>query len=222
VVDMVDDVKLPADAVAKQGGDIAEPSKAILQQLQLLGTPAQLKKSRGFVHAFGSPPESVAVIEAGATALSKWWAAGLGAAVLGAWPAVARFWGDESDATQRVLVIGVSIGIAAAVLAIGYIVGSDVRGRSAAAVATIEARAKIADTITRLAKDLYEQPAPEQDEQFVALPGALSVRYRDMSGDVNEHGWKAIAMTRAGDKLRYLIVKDAAQHWVEQDRVVFP
>src|SRR5262245_47671817 len=127
-----EEVQLPASAVADEG-DVAAPTTAFLRELKLLGTDDDIKDSRGLNGLIHGSPDSVAVIEASATAFSKWWAAGLGAAVVGAWPAVGKFWSGEPEPTQRVVLIGLAIGIAAAVLAIGYIVGSDVRGRSAAA-----------------------------------------------------------------------------------------
>jgi hypothetical protein len=107
----------------------------------------------------GGTPQSVALLDAGGTALSKWWATGIGAAG----PAVAAFWGGETPATHRMLIIALAVGFAAAVLAIGYIVGSDVRARSAAAVATINARAEVATTFARLAGDLGQAHSGAED-----------------------------------------------------------
>jgi hypothetical protein len=163
----------------------------------------------------------VAVIEAGATALSKWWAAGLAAGVAGVFPAIKVFWENEDEATQRVLIIAIGIGIAAAVLAIGYIVGSDVRGRSAASVATIEARAKIADAVARLSESAYTPPRIDGDQQILALPAALRVCNGKKHGDAAEAGWRAIALRGTGDDLQYLLVKETEQDWVEQEHVHF-
>jgi hypothetical protein len=111
----------------------------------------------------GGTPQSVALLEAGGTALSKWWATGIGAAAAASGPAVAAFWGGETPATHRMLIIALAVGFAAAVLAIGYIVGSDVRARSAAAVATINARAEVATTFARLAGDLGQAHSGAED-----------------------------------------------------------
>lgn len=203
------------------GADIGEPTELLLQKLRLLGTADEVEASGKVSAAFGGPPQSVAVIEAGATSLSKWWAAGLGAAALAAWPAINRFWNDEPD-QQGVLLIGVSIVVAALVLAIGYIVGSDVRGRSAAAVATIEARASIAEAIADLAQEAHvpATAAPTPGTSLVVALPALRVRNTSKDSQA-EGGWHAILFERSGDKERYQLVKGADHEWVSADKVIF-
>lgn len=203
------------------GADIGEPTELLLQKLRLLGTADEIEASGKFSAAFGGPPQSVAVIEAGATSLSKWWAAGLGGAALAALPAIEEFWNDEPD-QQGVLLIGASIVVAALVLAIGYIVGSDVRGRSAAAVATIEARASIAEAMADLAQEAHvpATAAPTPGTSLVVALPALRVRNRSKDGEA-EGGWHAILFERSGDKERYQLVKGADHEWVSADEVIF-
>ncbi len=82
------DVAIPGKAVSS-GADIARPVRALLEDLQLLGTKEQSDNASGFVAAFKGPPQSVALIEAGATAATKWWATGLGASIIAVWGSIA-------------------------------------------------------------------------------------------------------------------------------------
>lgn len=64
-----EDVRLPGNAIDSNGSDVAGPAVAILRQLYLLPTSTELDKAGSASALFGGPPQSVAVIEAGATAL---------------------------------------------------------------------------------------------------------------------------------------------------------
>lgn len=217
---MTNEVQLPAAAVNATGDDIGKPTENLLLKLGILSTPEDRTEAGKFSAVFGGPPQSVAVIEAGATALSKWWAMGLGAAILAVWPGIELFWKTEDDANLRVLIVGLAIAIASTVLAIGYIVGSDVRGRASASTATIEARARIAETIARLAESVSSPPAPPAAASVIALPAALAAVNVNKQGD-DERGWRAIAMSSADDHLKFLLVKGPEQEWVEQSKVQF-
>ena len=143
------EIALPGDAVDSDGDDIAGPTKATLEALYLLPTAEDLNKAGGPTAALLGPPQSVAVIESTATAFSKWWTvflAGTGAAV---WGSIVTFWDKNGGSTQRVILWAVALVSAALVLAIGYIIGSDVRGRAAATVATIHARETVASEMIR-------------------------------------------------------------------------
>lgn len=213
-----EDVRLPGNAIDSNGSDVAGPAVAILRQLYLLPTSTELDKAGSASSLFGGPPQSVAVIEAGATALSKWWAAGLGASVLGGWGAFAAFWDEQGGASQRALILAAAIASAAVILAIGYIVGSDVRGRAAAAVATMEARTSVAETIMRLARGREEEglavtitPLQPRSVKYLKKPSA------------DEDGWVAIAMQSKSDGSvrKFLLVKGAADEWAGSDEVQF-
>ena len=75
--------------------DIEAPTTALLRKLNLLGIKDELDAATGFASAFTGPPQSVALIESGATAASKWWAAGLGTSVVATWGAVAKWMGGQ-------------------------------------------------------------------------------------------------------------------------------
>jgi hypothetical protein len=178
---------------------------AVLTGLQLLPDNSDYKKVEGFSSAFRSPPASIALIEAGATAASKWWAAGLGGGVLAAWAAVRGWWGGASPGNQHVALWVAAIVTAAAVLGIAYLLGSDVRGRAAVATETVRARAAVATAYVR-----ERSPA---ELRIVPLPG-LPVKHTQKSGP-DEKGWKAVALaTDTRDTTRYLVVKDIRSEWV--------
>ena len=88
---------------------------------------------------------------------------------------------------------------AAAVLAIGYIIGSDVRGRAAASVATMEGRAIVARATSEAAVATRADPDPQVAGQIGSLPSPLNMRYHPARGD-EELGWKAVA-SRVTDKI---------------------
>ncbi|MGI8529152.1 MAG: hypothetical protein ACR2KO_06720 [Geodermatophilaceae bacterium] len=161
----------------------------------------------------------MAVLEAGGTALSKWWAASGAATVAAAWISVTRFY-DKADTPKGTVLFVAAIVSAAAILAIGYIVASDVRGRAAASVATINARRDIADAVISAALEARIPEEPMAAEQIVPLPAPLTMRYVPARGDEGEQGWKAIAI-RVGDRseTEYLIVKVGSHKWAKADDV---
>ena len=93
------DVQIPSKAVADTA-DVRQPLRTLLEDLNLLGTPAEEQAAAAFGAAVKGPPQSVALIEAGATAAAKGWASGLGALVAAAWAAVARWWPEEGIDVQ--------------------------------------------------------------------------------------------------------------------------
>lgn len=70
------DVRIPGKAISADG-DVLGPAKAFLQGLKLLGSDKEMDAAGNAAAAFTGPAQSVALIEAGATAASKWWATGL-------------------------------------------------------------------------------------------------------------------------------------------------
>jgi hypothetical protein len=59
--------------------------------------------------------------------------------------------GRPGGENQRVLLWGAAIVSAALVVGITFLLSADIRGRATATVATIEARAQVADTVIRAA-----------------------------------------------------------------------
>lgn len=220
--DTVTKVQIPAKAVATDGDDISTHTTSLLGDLNLLPNADDLKKAGDFGSVLGGPPQSVAVIEANATALSKWWAAGLGAAAAGAWTAVRVFWNAnaETPGNQRMMLLGAAIVSAGIVLTIGYILGSDVRGRSAASVATIEARSSVARAMIDVSERQFRPEVSESSRlQLVALPAALPVRWTAKTGD-DENGWRAIVLKIDGDDNEYMLVKGSSHAWAPAGQVI--
>jgi hypothetical protein len=218
-------VQIPAKAINQEGEDIGAPTERLLESLHLIATDSESEKynAHGFISAFTGPPESVAVIEAGATALSKWWAAGLGAAVLGAWGAIARFWDNLTiESTRNATLLSASIALFAVIIAISYIVGSDVRGRASAAAATINARALIGSTMLTLAVSASQNDDSQAAGQsLVSLPSPLPVTFVTKPGD-DELGWQAITVAVGADEAtRYLVAKGSVVEWAAASDLVF-
>jgi hypothetical protein len=218
----MDDTRIPSKAVSPDA-DVVKPTQSMLQGLQLLGPTENADKQDG--DGLGSivtgPPQSVALIEAGATAAAKWWAAGAGGAIVATWSAVLAWFGDQATAVQVAVLGAAGIVTAALVLAIGYLLASDVRGRAQAAAATIEARSKVALAMLNAAETVYEQPPARFEPQLLALPSALEARVPGRPAD-DEEGWLAIAIERSEDgQLRYLVVKGDQQQSCASDELVF-
>ena len=213
-------VQIPQNAMSgsPDGNDIAAPVVGMLNHLNLLPTDADMKESEGFKAIFTGPASSVSVLEAGATALSKWWAVGLGASAVGLWASVRIFWTSLPQASQEVMMWSVAISSAAAVLALAYVLGSDVRGRAAAMVATIEARRAIATSMIGSAERAYDPVGGAQVTHSFPLPTPMPARQllgRDTGG------WLAIALEVGGPKTRYLLVRGNEHLWVDDDNVEF-
>jgi len=218
-------VLIPGEVTDSVGVDVWVPTKNLLHQLNLLPTPEERAQATGGNGTFGGSPDSVAVIEAGLTAGSKWWSAGLGASVAVAWGSVTAFWNQQDAETHRVLLLGVAIATAAALLAIAFILGSDIRGRAAASVATIEARAKVADSIIRaapLSREFHQAVKPSVEAPagvVLALSPPLSVN--NITGAAHtEPGWRAVAVRVTGEDKTYLVVKDDNHDWVSSKFIV--
>lgn len=219
------EVRVPAEAVA--GDDIAEPSIALLRRLKLLPTEEELSKARGISSAFSGPPESVALIEAGATAASKWWAAGLSGTVVAAWALIRGWWSSNPDNQHVALWVG-AIVTAAAILGIAHLLASDVRGRAAVATETVKARASIAEAFVRAAEQAHSRAAarpaaPAQPNGHIVgfLPGIV-VEHTGRPG-ADEAGWRVLAVLTDGEaSTRYLLGKGNEHEWVEAERVKLP
>ncbi|MFC0527533.1 hypothetical protein [Phytohabitans kaempferiae] len=217
------EVRVPSEAVS--GDDIAGPSTALLRAIKLLPTEQELSQARGFSSAFSGPPESVALIEAGATAASKWWAAGLSGAVVAAWAAVRGWWSSNPDNQQVALWVG-AIVTAAAILGIAYLLASDVRGRAAVATETVRARASVAEAFVRAARqasaDSGAGRAARPDGHLVAfLPGVVAEHTAKAGAD--EGGWRVLAVMTDGDQsTRYLVGKDNLHEWVDAAVIRLP
>lgn len=212
--------QIPGKAVS-DGTDVCRPVRTLLEDLNLLGTAQDLDKAKGSGSLLSSPPQSVALIEAGATAASKWWASGLGALVIPTWGAVLAWWGGQDTTIKAVVVGGAALVTAALVLSIGYLIASDVRGRAAAAVSIIEARARLATTMIQAAESVYEPTAAASVVEVVPLPSQVKAKNFARPAD-DEDGWLVVAMERHADgSLRYILVKGSSEATVPASQLEF-
>jgi hypothetical protein len=154
---MTSKVQIPGDPIDPKGDDVLVPLKDLLEGLNALGTPGSATGS-----ALTSPAQSVAIIESGATALSKVWTTLVGA--LGGITAVTavatRFWNGQQGGTRIAVVAVTGAVIAAVAIALAIIVGSDVRARASGAVAIYDARARIAVKLLEVSA-AAKQPPPK-------------------------------------------------------------
>jgi hypothetical protein len=165
----MDIVQVPEQVVNKDGKDVLEPLKATLTGLNILPADGALAKS-GASATFTGPPDSVSIIEAGATAFSKWWAAAVsalgGTAVISA--AATGFWRGQTGGTRIALVGGLAAVLVAVILAVALIVSADVRGRAQGASAQYYARASVAGEFLRISQ-LASRP-PAEEAQLASKP----------------------------------------------------
>jgi hypothetical protein len=212
--------QLPGDAFDPAGNDVAAPAVAILGALNLLPSEDDLKAAGGPVAALGGPPQSVVVIEAGATAFSKWWAGGAGVALVGVWTSIVGFWKQNGGDTQRVVLWVAAIVSAAIVLGIAYVIASDLSGRAAASVATISARRDVATAVVNVSRSgATAEPALGP---ITPLNPPVAVTFVTRPAN-EEGGWKAIAIQSYGDasKIKYLLVKGLETAWAPAAEVSF-
>jgi hypothetical protein len=214
-------VRIPGEAVSPEDKDLREPTRELLEDLRLLGTREETDEASSLAATFTGPPPSVALIEAGATAVAKWWATGLGAAAVVVWGNVAGWWTSLDPDHKTVALAGAAFVSGLLVIAIGYLLASDVRGRASAAEATIRARAQIAETMIRAARDSYEPPSADVEVQIIPLPRAIRVRRTDQPED-NKDGWLAIAIElRPGKDRQYIVVKGSVEDTVAKSKLEF-
>ncbi len=212
-------VTIPTDGLSKSDGDIGRPTVDLLRRLNLLPLKSDLAQAGNPAAAVTGPPDSVAVIEAGLTAGAKGWSVVIGASSTGLAAAAVRFWGELGPANQPAALLAAGLAIAAGSLGIAYILGSDVRGRSAAMVATIEARRHVATVMLQQAQRSFEDSA-SKTRSALSLAAAMNVRNIGKSGS-DEEGWTAISARADGDDLEYLLIKGQTSEWVSSKKVSF-
>ena len=164
-------VRLPEQALDTTGTDILPPLKELQQGLGVLPTDADRAKS-GAGATFVGPPNSVAIIEAGATAFSKWWSAAIaalgGTAVVTS--LVTKFWSGQPGGVRVGLTLGVAAIVVATIIAVSVMVAADVRGRAQGTVALYAARASIADQFLRQSLQASRPVPPAPAPQNPAIP----------------------------------------------------
>ena len=146
---MATDVQIPEQATAPNGDDLLGPLQQLLTGVNTLGGA---NGSTG--GAFSSPAQSVAVIESGATALTKWWSGAIaalgGATAITA--AVTRFWNGQQGGARIAMIATTGAVVAAIAIALAIIIHGDVTGRAAGAVAIYAARQGITETFLEVSR----------------------------------------------------------------------
>lgn len=153
-------VQIPGKAVS-QDDDVEAPVVGLLESLHLLSKDE--RDGTGFATAFTGPSQSVAVIESGVTAATKWWATGIGATLIVTWGRLLTWWGRQPLGVKEAALGGAFFVTAVGIGAIGYLFASDVRGRATAAAATIAAREHVALAMIAAAEVASENGAPVAD-----------------------------------------------------------
>jgi hypothetical protein len=181
----------PTGAVNPAGADLTVPLKELLQGLSMLPLNAG-KDEKNLAWAFTGTPQSVSVLEAGATALAKGWTVLLG--LLGGGTAVAagvtRFWQGEEGATRVAMVVGASGILIATVIAIAWMVVNDVRCRATAGIELYEARKSIARRFMELTVQSakFEQPPTITSANLALVALALDGRRAPVHGSDGTDG----------------------------------
>lgn len=136
------DVTIPGDAIDPAKKDVLAPLLDVLRGVDILAKEGATSGGVG-----KSPDPSVAIIESGATSLSKVWTAAVSA--LGGATAITtvatRFWSNLQGNERVAAVAATGAVIAAAIIALAIIVSADVRGRALGTTEIYAARARIAE-----------------------------------------------------------------------------
>jgi len=163
----------------KTDTDLGPPLTQLLVDLGIKGTTDDETTAETASTALKGTPVSVSIIEAGATAASKGWAALIAALGGGtvAWGAVSNFWKSETG-VQGNLVIGAAVVIAACTLGVALIMYGDVRARGQGAAAQYSARAAIATAFLQGATIAVKTPAAVSGPQpaTAASDGSADIR----------------------------------------------
>jgi hypothetical protein len=201
-------VQWPSDLVDEKGSDLGHPLHNLLHQMDLIGTDADESKTKGAGAAFDSPPASIAILEAGATAATKWWSAGmtaLAAAGLTLELILAKatgFFNGQGAAVRATIIAGSALVVAAVVIAVAVMIQADLRARGQGMAATYQARASVAEAFIAEAARL---PQPQSDaapagqlalRDVAALLGAAAGRFR---AQPKGHGVEEVAGFRYHD-----------------------
>jgi hypothetical protein len=167
-----DKVQFPAAAVGGDATDDAlNPLQSLLRGLSLLPEAADVTGGN-FTWAFSGTPQSVSILEAGGSALSKGWAvvvAGLGGSTAIA-AVLSGFWQSQSEPIRTVLLLATAAILVASILAIAHMVVSDIRSRTTGMVAIYDARRAIAHQFLKQAFE-SSMTAEQAQAHFTADSG---------------------------------------------------
>lgn len=158
------DVNFPGNTYAPHDDDLAAPTADLLRALGLLEAPnASASALR--------TPESVQVIRAGATTISKV-ATGLLATggVAATWLSFVQVeWQSATDSVKVAGLVGLAVVVAAIAIGIAMIVRADVLGRSQATVSRVQTQGTVATQF--LALTSQQQLARRESSERAAANG---------------------------------------------------
>lgn len=205
---------------ASVGDDLAKPTVALLRDVQLL--PEEGQQQNGFASAFAGPPPSVALLEAGLTAGAKWWAAAGSALLVPIWGAVKLFWGQNLEVRSELVWVA-ALASTAIIVGISWLLTSDLHARAAVQVATVAARAKVAEEMISIGHQHAARPTkPAASKGTVTpFPGGTRAKYRRHRDDP-ETIWLALASLSGVDGSaaeQYYLVKGHEHLWAPADDV---
>ena len=127
--------------------------------------------------------------------------------------------GGQDPTIKQVALWVAGIITAAAILGIAYLLGSDIRGRSRASVATIQARVQVANAFVQASQAAFKPSPAAPSAEIVALPAPLEV-INGQSGSGDEIGWHAVALSSNADNItKYLLAKGDKHEWVDAAKV---
>lgn len=219
-------IRIPGQAVEQdppESQDLGAPTVDLLRSVSLLPEDGDQQQAGGVRAAVLGPPDSVSVIEAGATAAAKWWSTAIGTSAAAMAGLVTAIWGSlakGSSWNQPFAILALAVIAAAAIIGIAYLLGSDVRGRAAATVATIEARQRVATAMIREASERFT--APDHAESGATPIGLSPLPARNTRRpSEDEPGWRAVAMREGKSGTEYFLVKGGQSSWVGAAHVVF-
>jgi hypothetical protein len=149
---------------------------------------------------------------------------GAGVLLVSLWGSIAAWWPTQEDQVQVAAVGGAAVVSAALIISIGYLIASDVRGRSSVATATVHARAHLATTMIQAAQNVWRQ-APRVPSDTASLPplvplssGVPARNHHVPAAD--QDNWLAVAVERHPDGgMKFLFVKGTEQQLLGPDGI---
>jgi len=240
--------QFPADVVDDKGNDLVAPLQQILRGINVWATADELAQANDGKGAISGPPASVSIIEAGASALSKWWSVAIGAVggITVITAAITKFWDSETGGERIAITASIAAVIAAGIVAIAIMVSSDVRGRAAGAVAQYEARAAVATTFLQLTRqsgsggsavhivpaasvgnggsegsDGNDKAPPNPNTELLTLLSLVGSAQRPAIRDSatgNEGELRGVRRTDPGDIELRIVTDGGGQDWLSIDR----
>jgi hypothetical protein len=161
------DLHRPVALTPPATDDVTDQVMMLAINLGVCPKPEEMDPHTGGYRGTGDKvPPSLAIIEAGATQLTKRWAlivAAGGPAISAG--AVAGFWNGSTDVLKVAILAASAFVLAGCAIAIAIIISSDLKARSFASGAQYEARAKVAEAYLTAASAANKTAAPPSSHE---------------------------------------------------------